>query len=272
MLACSDVEDCFHATVEAFNIAEEFQLPVLVLSDQAVGQRKETVSAANFVHEVRDRLAPTAEELIGYERYRDSATGVSPMSIPGTRSGMYQTNGLEHDAEGRPDSLYLTHESMNAKRYRKLWPIRERYHTCRRFGPDRAEVGVLCWGSSQGPVQEAVAAANARGEKVSAFVPQMLYPFPKVEFERFLASVDELLIVELSYTAQFYKYLRTFLDLPAGRTHVFKRSGGMDLTAEEVAREISAVRAGAKQPEAVRAVASQLEAVPAGAAREEVHA
>jgi 2-oxoglutarate/2-oxoacid ferredoxin oxidoreductase subunit alpha len=262
VLACSDVEDCFHATVEAFNIAEEFQLPVLVLSDQAVGQRKETVSAANFVHEVRDRLAPTSEELIGYERYRDSATGVSPMSVPGTQNGMYQTNGLEHDAEGRPDSLYLTHESMNAKRYRKLWPIRERYHACRRFGPDRAEVGVLCWGSSQGPVQEAIAAANARGEKVSAFVPQMLYPFPKAEFERFLASVDELLIVELSYTAQFYKYLRTFLDLPAGRTHVFKRSGGMDLTAEEVAREISAVRAGALQLEAVRA----------GAAREEVHA
>ena len=42
VLACSDVEDCFHATVEAFNISEEFQLPVLVLSDQSVGQRKET--------------------------------------------------------------------------------------------------------------------------------------------------------------------------------------------------------------------------------------
>ena len=49
MLACSDVEDCFHATVEAFNIAEEFQIPVLVLSDQAVGQRKETISAEALV-------------------------------------------------------------------------------------------------------------------------------------------------------------------------------------------------------------------------------
>lgn len=243
VLACSDVEDCFHATVEAFNIAEEFQIPVLVLSDQAVGQRKETISSAEMRHEVRDRRKPTEEELEEYERYRDTPTGVSPMSVPGMKKGMYQTNGLEHGEDGRPSSLYLTHETMNAKRYRKMWPIRDRYHSFRCFGPTRADVGILCWGSSAGPVQEAVTAANARGESVSAFVPQMLYPFPKRDFEQFAASVDELLVVELSYTAQFYKYLRTFLDLPAGRTHVFKRSGGKDLTAAEVSEQIMRVRA-----------------------------
>ncbi len=85
-------------------------------------------------------------------------------------------------------------------------------------------------------------AANVRGESVAAFVPQMIYPFPKRQFLEFLASVDELLVVELSYTAQFYKYLRTFLTLPEGRTHVFKRSGGKDLTVAEVADEIDKVR------------------------------
>jgi 2-oxoglutarate ferredoxin oxidoreductase subunit alpha len=245
VLACSDVEDCFHTTVEAFNIAEEFQIPVLVLSDQAVGQRKETLPAAKLEHEVRGRVQPTEAELAGYERYRDTPTGVSPMSVPGTKNGMYQTNGLEHDERGRPTSLYLTHEKMNAKRFRKLWPIRDRYHTCRRIGPEKADIGILCWGSSMGPVQEAIEAANARGEKVAAFVPQILYPFPKQEFEAFLASVGELLVVELSYTAQFYKYLRTFLDLPEERTHVFKRSGGKDLTMAEVTGEIEKVRAGA---------------------------
>ena len=242
VLGCSDVEDCFHATVEAFNISEEYQLPVLVVSDQAVGQRKETITASAFVHEVRDRLRPSAAELESYERYRETPTGVSPMSIPGMKNGTYQTNGLEHDAEGRPSSLYLTHEAMNAKRYRKMWPIRERYHSHRRFGPEKASVGILCWGSSQGPVQEAVEEANARGDSVAAFVPRMLYPFPKRDFEDFLSSVGDLLIVELSYTAQFYKYLRTFLDLPAGRTHVLKRSGGKDLTSAEVLEGIERTR------------------------------
>lgn len=243
VLACSDVEDCFHATVDAFNIAEEFQLPVLVLSDQAVGQRKETLSASTLRHEVRDRLEPAGEELADYERYCDTPNGVSPMSLPGTKGGMYQTNGLEHDEAGRPSSLYLAHEKMNAKRYRKLWPIRDRYHAFRRYGPEEADVGVLCWGSSKGAVQEAVLAAGARGERVAAFVPQILYPFPKRDFEEFLSHVREILVVELSYTAQFYKYLRTFLTLPKGRTHVFKRSGGRDLTVAEVTREIRRVLA-----------------------------
>ena len=76
VLACADVEDCFHATVEAFNISEEFQLPVLVLSDQAVGQRKETLPASER-SSTRCATAsrPTEEQLVDYERYRTRRTG-----------------------------------------------------------------------------------------------------------------------------------------------------------------------------------------------------
>ena len=238
VLACSDVEDSFHATVEAFNIAEEYQIPVILLSDQSIGQRKQTISGCTLEHEVVERTLPSAHDLVNYERYRDTPNGVSPMSVPGIRGGEYQTNGLEHDASGRPASMYLTHEKMNAKRYRKLWPIRDRYRYFRRFGPARADLGIVCWGSSLGAVHEAVSAANARGESVAAFVPRMLYPFPKKDFEQFLASVGRLLVVELSYTAQFYRYLRSFLDLPH-ETRVYKRSGGKPLTASEVEESMS---------------------------------
>lgn len=233
VLACSDVEDSFHATVEAFNIAEEYQIPVILLSDQSIGQRKQTISGSALEHEVVQRALPSAQDLEKYERYRETENGVSPMSVPGTRGGEYQTNGLEHDASGRPASMYLTHEKMNAKRYRKLWPIRESYRFFRRLGPERADLGIVCWGSSLGAVREAVTAANARGESVAAFVPRMLYPFPKKDFEKFLASVGRLMVVELSYTAQFYRYLRSFMNLPE-QTRVYKRSGGKPLTAREV--------------------------------------
>ena len=155
------------------------------------------------------------------------------MAIPGMKGGAYQTNGLEHDESGRPSSQYLLHEKMNAKRYRKMWSIRDRYRYHRRYGPEKAELGIVCWGSSKGPVQEAVRQANDSGASVAAFVPQMMYPFPKKDFEKFLSQVDRLLVIELSYTAQFYKYLRTFLELPE-KTHVFKRSGGKELTVAEV--------------------------------------
>jgi len=247
VLACSDVEDSFHTTVDAFNIAEEYQIPVLVLSDQSIAQRSETLDAKTLVHEVKDRRLPEGDELTRYERYRETPTGVSPMSRPGMKGGVYQTNGLEHDESARPNSMYLQHEKMNAKRYRKLRPIRDAYSFHRRYGPADAEVGILCWGSSKGAVKEAVLAANARGEKVAAFVPQVLYPFPKKAFQEFLAPLKQVLVVELSYAAQFYKYLRTFLSLPDGRTHLYKRSGGKNLTVTEVDEQILKILAAAKE-------------------------
>jgi pyruvate/2-oxoacid:ferredoxin oxidoreductase alpha subunit len=72
---------------------------------------------------------------------------------------------------------------------------------------------------------------------VAAFVPQMLYPFPTGPFKTFLAGVKEVLIMEISFAAQFYKYLRTFLDLP-DKVHIFKRSGCLNLTVPEVENQI----------------------------------
>jgi pyruvate/2-oxoacid:ferredoxin oxidoreductase alpha subunit len=90
-------------------------------------------------------------------------------------------------------------------------------------------------------VKEAVLKAVARGEKVSAFVPQVLYPFPYHEFEDYLKTVRDVIVMELSYSAQFYKYLKTFLTLPPN-TFVFKRSGGKNLTVTEVEGRIRKVQ------------------------------
>ena len=237
VISASDVEDCFHVTVEAFNISEEFQLPVIVLTDQSIGQRRETLAADRLVHEVIDRAVPTAGELADYRRYKDTPEGVSPMSVPGMKGGIYQTNGLEHDELGRPASMHLVHEKMNAKRYRKLRPLREKYQRSRRYGPEKADLGIVCWGSSKGAVKEAVLMAEARGQKVAAFVPQMIYPFPKAAFEAFKKSVESLLVIEVSYAAQFYKYLKTFTTLPDD-TRIFKRSGGKNLAISEVDDQI----------------------------------
>jgi len=241
VLAPSDVEDCFHATVAAFNIAEESQMPVIVLSDQFIAQRSETLSMIDLDHEVVGRQVPSAGDLRGYKRYKETKSGVSPMSWPGMKGGEYQTNGLEHTEDGSPTSMYLVHEKMNAKRYRKLRVVRDKYSTFKRYGAENADLGVICWGSSKGPVKEAVLRANGRGDRVAAFVPQLLYPFPYYEFQEFLKSVHEVIVVELSYSAQFYKYLRTFLDLPEGHTYVYKRSGGKNLTVGEVEDKINKV-------------------------------
>jgi 2-oxoglutarate/2-oxoacid ferredoxin oxidoreductase subunit alpha len=241
VLAPADVEDCFHATVAAFNIAEEAQMPVIVLSDQFIAQRRETLSMLTLDHEVVGRQVPSAGDLREYKRYKETKSGISPMSWPGMKGGEYQTNGLEHGEDGTPSSMHIVHEKMNAKRYRKLRQVRAKYSFYRRYGAEKAEVGIICWGSSKGPVKEAVQNSTARGERVSAFVPQLLYPFPYHEFNEYLKTVDNVIVIELSYSAQFYKYLRTFLDLPEARTFVFKRSGGRNLTVSEVEDKIQKV-------------------------------
>ncbi len=241
VLAPADVEDCFHATVEAFNIAEEAQMPVIVLSDQFIAQRRETLSVLTLDHEVIDRVRPSDEALEGgYRRYEDTRTGISPMTWPGIKGGEYQTNGLEHDEDGSPTSMHIVHEKMNAKRYRKLRQVRANYSFYRKYGAERADVGILCWGSAKGPVKEAVLKAVDNGDKVSAFVPQVLYPFPLHEFEEYLKGVRDVIVIELSYSAQFYKYLKTFLRLPEN-TFVYKRSGGKNLTVAEVEDKIQKV-------------------------------
>lgn len=237
VLACNDVEDSYHATVDAFNIAEEFQVPVIVLSDQSIAQRRETIAGESLEHEVVERRL--AHELTEYKRYRLTEDGISPMTIPGQPGGMYQTNGLEHDEQGRPNSMHVVHERMNEKRFRKLDAIAKKYGKLfTRFGPQNAEIGILCWGSSTGPVREAVTRLNAEGLRVAAFVPRLLMPLPLADLEAFIAACDELVVMELSYSKQFYNYLRTQVDLPKNRTHVYARSGGSALRVSEVIEQV----------------------------------
>ncbi|HUP46379.1 MAG TPA: 2-oxoacid:acceptor oxidoreductase subunit alpha [Thermoanaerobaculia bacterium] len=236
VIACTDVEDSYHCTVEAFNIAEEFQLPVIVLSDQMIAQRRETITADSLEHAVVERRLATAEELRGFARYRDTPSGVSPMSIPGMAGGIYQTNGLEHDESGNPASMFVTHERMNAKRFRKMDAIAEKYPLFYRYGTERADLGILCWGSSAGPVREAVEMLNAAGASVAAFVPRMIMPLPAREIEAFLASCAQILVMELSYSKQFYRYLKTEIDLPR-ETQVYARSGGKLLSVSEIVKQ-----------------------------------
>jgi 2-oxoglutarate/2-oxoacid ferredoxin oxidoreductase subunit alpha len=249
VIGATDVEDAYHATVDAFNIAEEFQVPVILLSDQLIGQRRETIDASAIAHDVKERRLAHPEDLENFRRYRETPDGVSPMSIPGVAGGMYQTNGLEHDERGRPSSMFLVHEKMNAKRYRKLDAIAKKYPLFKRYGAAEPELGILCWGSSSGAVREAIDVLNARGAKVAAFVPKMLEPLPAAELQKFVDACENVLVVELSFAAQFHQYLRTKIDLPRTKTRVFARSGGRSLSVSEVIAEAAQLLPTAKLEE-----------------------
>jgi len=244
VLAPADVADCFDVALQAFHISEKYQIPVIVLSDQYIGQRKETFDQNALFgngqshHKFTRRTLPTDEELKDYKRFRYTETGVSPMTYPGIKKGMYQAAGIEHNELGAPSSDVDVHAKMTEKRFRKDKYIAKELNFVRFYGPEDAEVGVVGWGSSKGAIKEAVMRLNDEGYSVRAAVPQVLAPFPQEKFETWLEPLKKVLVVELSYTAQFFKYLKGFLRFGDRELHSYARSGGSPFNVQEIYEQI----------------------------------
>jgi len=248
VLAPVDVADCFDVTMEAFYIAEKYQVPVIVLSDQYLGHRKETFESSEFFGSGNgngkgfkkkiERLLPSDEEKEIYKRFKMTETGVSPITYPGIKGGMYQAAGIEHDEYGLPSSDTDLHAKMDEKRYKKNKYILEEIDFVRFYGPDEAELGVLGWGSSKGAIKEAVLKLNKEGYSVKAAIPQALFPLATDKMEKFIGSVNNTLVVELSYTGQFHRYLTSMLDLNGKKLGQYARSGGSPLSVEEIYNRI----------------------------------
>jgi 2-oxoglutarate/2-oxoacid ferredoxin oxidoreductase subunit alpha len=241
VLAPTSVADTFAVTVEAFNIAERYQTPVILLSDQEIAQRKETVDPIDTSRfTLERRLAPTGVEVEEYQRFRISESGISPLSHPGLLGGNYRGAGIEHDERGAPTASGAMHQRMNEKRFRKLAPLQERRDLFEVVGKRDAPLALVSWGSSAGVAREAVQLAGARGLAVKLLVPTLVYPVAEEVYREFFASVRAGLVVELSYQAQLYRILRMFVDVPRG-VRPFARSGANPFQPREVVDELAGV-------------------------------
>jgi 2-oxoglutarate ferredoxin oxidoreductase subunit alpha len=211
VMALSSVEDCFYGIMHAFNIAEQFQMPVVVLSDQYLGHRKATVPKPDPTKvPIISRRAPSPEELVNYKRYRLTSEGISPMAVPGTDSGYYVAEGLEHDETGYPAaSNHENHFRMNQKRYAKFQAVEAIANDLvRQYGVEHPEIGLIGWGSSEGVIREAVQLAIDKGYSVGALHPKILYPLPLARLTQFMQGTKAIIIPELNFTGQFATLLR----------------------------------------------------------------
>ncbi len=238
VLAAADVEDCFDVTCLAFYISEKYQVPVIVLSDQFIGQRMEAVPRIDLSKRKSfERIKPSIQEGEKYERFKIDNGGVSPMAVPGMEHCEYLASGIEHTESGSPTSAHSIHEMMNKKRFHKLDDIREDLTFVRRYGPEDAEVGVIGWGSSKGAIKEAILRAEKLGMKVAGLVPQIIHPIPYDKIDEFMKPLRRILVVEVSYAGQFYNYLKSYYPVP-DKLMLYKRSGSKSLTVEEVFQQI----------------------------------
>lgn len=236
VLAPTTVRESFDMMVVAFDLAEKYQMPVIVLMDQAISSRLETVDADLLAHapvrRTPEQKPAVAPEL--YRRFQLTETGISPRVFPGTPGFEYVSTGLEHDETGAPEYDERTHTILSAKRHKKLASLAEDpavIHLSSRFGDESATLGVACWGSTAGAVEEAVAIANQRGVAVKALAPKLLYPFVHSEWKPFLGSIEKLLVPEMNFTGQLATLLRSTYGVPTVRLNKLK---GVPFQAQEI--------------------------------------
>jgi 2-oxoglutarate ferredoxin oxidoreductase subunit alpha len=180
VLAPGSVEDCFYTTLEAAKLAREYSCPVIILTDQALATRFEAWDMPDFTKLTQDISPNFSMRGPNYKPYENATDGIAHHAPPGTpmADGKYPVvTGLEHDEAGHPASRPANHVMMVAKRRRKLQVLASRLPKAEAYGPPEGNVLLVGWGSSQGPIREAVDKARAAGESVSALNVRYIQPF-----------------------------------------------------------------------------------------------
>jgi len=261
ILAPATVEDCFYQTIRAFNLAERFQLPVIVLTDQSIGYRKATVKLPKFsaIEEIREnveiehlvvpsvdkitivnRLKPRKEDLEEYRRFKITGDGISPITIPGTPGGQYLGTGLEHREDGRADYTPANHLAMTRKRFNKLKTLSRRFekNPPEYYGSHDAEIGIIGWGSTEGAIREARYMAEEKGILVRHLHPKVISPLPNRQIRQFLLGLKQVMVVEENYTGQFAHFIKGKFGVTPLEVH---KCEGVPISSGEIFRAIEKV-------------------------------
>ena len=235
VLAPQSVGDCMFTTQWSTYLAETLQCPVIVLSDQFMGQARAALERPADVAFIGARKIAT--DIVGaYERYALAANGVSPMAIPGTRGGQYTADGLTHSERGTPTSGAGDHRTQLDKRRDKLDHFNFGDHWANVEGA--GDLAVLTWGSLTSSAREAITRAATDGVNARLVAPRLLLPTQPERLAKALHGVKRILVVEQTHSGQFYRYLRAHYDLPAP-VRVFNRPGPLPITPGEIHRAIT---------------------------------
>jgi 2-oxoglutarate ferredoxin oxidoreductase subunit alpha len=218
VIAPGDVEECFYATLEAFNLAEKFQILALIISDKYLAESNGTAEPFDQNRIGIDRGNLIAEdEYAGeeeYMRHKFTENGISPRAIPGTKGAIVRTNADEHNELGYTSEDPVLTTKMNNKRMKKLDGLTkemEKYETVKLHGPKEADATIIGWGSTKGPIREAMKLLSNEGVKVNYMQIVYLHPFPADKVQKILESAKKTIMVENNQTSQLSSLIREHL-------------------------------------------------------------
>jgi 2-oxoglutarate ferredoxin oxidoreductase subunit alpha len=243
VIAPGDVEECFYMTLDAFNLAEKYQIPVILITDKYLVESHGTATFFDQRKKRIDRgLLLFGEAYTGteeYKRHRLTADGLSPRAMPGMKGALVKTNSNEHTERGYTTDDPEVATKMMDKRFRKVDELRkelETYETTKLFGSEEATVTLLGWGSTKGPIREALRQLVERGVKINFLQIIYLTPFPTETVRRVLNSTEKTVVVENTKISQLSALIREHLLMTVD--HCITKYDGRPFNPGELAQRV----------------------------------
>ncbi|MEH6977624.1 MULTISPECIES: 2-oxoacid:acceptor oxidoreductase subunit alpha [Bacillus] len=215
VMAPSTVEEAFYDIVEAFNLAEEYQVPVIFLTDLQLSLGKQTVEPLKLdrVEIRRGKLdlqveLPDRENKAYFKRYEVTEDGVSPRVLPGMKNGVHHVTGVEHDETGKPSESALNRKAQMDKRFRKMENLKFNTPVYKNVKYDEADVLLVGFNSTRGAIEEAMERLEQEGLKVNHAHVRLIHPFPTDEILPLVKGAKRVVVVENNATGQLANIMK----------------------------------------------------------------
>ena len=237
VIALRNPSDAFYQTMRAFDLAEKYQIPVILLSDQYLGDATSTVEPFD---PVKIQIAQPASEYTGegeYLRYRYTENGISPRLIPGKTNHLVAIDSDEHDERGWITESAEVRTRMMDKRMKKLEGLKLELQEPEFIGADGFETLLVGWGSTWGAIEEAVRLLNEdKNGRFAALVFGDVYPLPQKLLREKAARARRIINIEQNATGQLADLIREETGILCDRNIL--KYDGRQISGEEIANRI----------------------------------
>ncbi|MGN4251517.1 2-oxoacid:acceptor oxidoreductase subunit alpha [Bacillus cereus group sp. MYBKT14-1] len=215
VMAPSTVEEAFYDIVEAFNLSEEYQVPVIFLTDLQLSLGKQTVEPLKLdkVEIRRGKLdleveLPERENKAYFKRYEVTEDGVSPRVLPGMKNGVHHVTGVEHDETGKPSESAINRKDQMDKRFRKMENLKFNTPVYKNVKHEEADVLLVGFNSTRGAIEEAMTRLEQEGMKVNHAHVRLIHPFPTAEIVPLVKKAKRVVVVENNATGQLANIMK----------------------------------------------------------------
>ncbi|AXV38236.1 MAG: 2-oxoacid:ferredoxin oxidoreductase subunit alpha [Methanobacterium sp. BRmetb2] len=237
IFAPGTIEDAFHVSWHAFNLADKYQIPVFILSDQYFADIHYNLPPIDLKEvQIENYIFKTAKN---YRRYEITENGISPRGIPGFGEGLVVADSDEHDEEGHITENLTIRTKMVDKRLNKLENMKKEVLKPKLVGEEDYDILMVGWGSTYGPITEAL--EEIGDDKIAFLHYKQVYPLHE-ETINHLKKAKTTVIFENNATSQFASLIK--LETGFDIENKILKYNGMPFSVEEVINKINSMKGG----------------------------